>query len=171
MNGKNIDAEFAYGAGHINPLKAVDPDLVYDAGEVDYIKFLCGQGYNTINLRTITGDSSRCNLATRPTVWDLNYPSFTVSTSLRQFVTRVFHRTITNVGSKMSTYKVIINAPKGLSIQVSPSVLTFKSLGEKQSFIVTVGANLSTSMISGSLIWDDGVHQVRSPIVAYIPLK
>ncbi|MBA0571375.1 hypothetical protein Golob_004952 [Gossypium lobatum] len=25
-------------------------------------------------------------------------------------------------------------------------------------------------MISGSLIWDDGVHQVRSPIVAYSSL-
>ncbi|KAF5729630.1 cucumisin family protein [Tripterygium wilfordii] len=169
MNGKNIDAEFAYGAGHINPLKAVDPGLVYDAGEVDYIKFLCGQGYNTTTLRSITGDSSSCNLATKTTVWDLNYPSFTVSSSSGQFVTRIFHRTVTNVGSDVSTYKAIISAPKGLSVQVSPSVLTFKSLGEKQSFIVTIQANLGTPMISGSLIWDDGVHQVRSPVVAYIP--
>ncbi|KAI3945594.1 hypothetical protein MKW92_032561 [Papaver armeniacum] len=56
----NTDAEFAYGAGHINPLKAVNPGLVYDANEVDYVKFLCGSGYDTKSLRIITGDLSTC---------------------------------------------------------------------------------------------------------------
>ncbi|KAJ7965238.1 Cucumisin [Quillaja saponaria] len=39
----NPHAELAYGAGHINPIKAINPGLIYDAGEIDYIKFLCGQ--------------------------------------------------------------------------------------------------------------------------------
>uniref|UniRef100_F6HNS7 Peptidase S8/S53 domain-containing protein n=1 Tax=Vitis vinifera TaxID=29760 RepID=F6HNS7_VITVI len=38
---KNPEAKFAYGAGNI------DPGLVYDADEIDYVKFLCGQGYST----------------------------------------------------------------------------------------------------------------------------
>ena len=40
----NLDKEFGYGAGHINPLGAVHPGLIYDASEIDYVHFLCGQG-------------------------------------------------------------------------------------------------------------------------------
>ena len=32
---------------NIDPVKAVDPGLVYDVDEIDYVKFLCGQGYST----------------------------------------------------------------------------------------------------------------------------
>ncbi|KAK8334317.1 hypothetical protein V6Z12_A10G262000 [Gossypium hirsutum] len=171
MSSKNnLEAEFAYGAGHINPAQAAQPGLVYDAGEIDYVKFLCGQGYTPKQLKLITESNFTCSEETNGAVWDLNYPSFTLSTSPGNSITRVFHRTVTNVGSPVSTYKVVVNAPPGLIIQVQPSVLSFKSLGQKLTFIVTVGAEIGNSMISGSLIWDDGVHQVRSPIVAYASL-
>ena len=38
----NLDVEFAYGAGLIDPFKAVNPGFVYDAGENDQLIFLCG---------------------------------------------------------------------------------------------------------------------------------
>ncbi|XP_057989655.1 cucumisin-like isoform X2 [Hevea brasiliensis] len=164
----NSDAEFAYGSGHINPVKAIDPGLVYDAEEIDYVKFLCGQGYNATQLQLVTGDNSTCSEETNGTVWDLNYPSFALSTLSGQSVTRIFHRTVTNVGSSSSTYKAIVNPTEGLNIQVQPNVISFQSLGEKQSFVVTVEAALNTTAISGSLTWDNGVHQVRSPIIAYV---
>ncbi|KAJ9160209.1 hypothetical protein P3X46_025630 [Hevea brasiliensis] len=164
----NSDAEFAYGSGHINPVKAIDPGLVYDAEEIDYVKFLCGQGYNATQLQLVTGDNSTCSEETNGTVWDLNYPSFALSTLSGQSVTRIFHRTVTNVGSSSSTYKAIVNPTEGLNIQVQPNVISFQSLGEKQSFVVTVEAALNTTAISGSLTWDNGVHQVRSPIKAYV---
>ncbi|RVW97519.1 Subtilisin-like protease SBT4.2 [Vitis vinifera] len=75
-----------------------------------------------------------------------------------------FTRTVTNVGSPVSTYKAIVVGPPELSIQVEPGVLSFKSLGETQTFTVTVGvAALSNPVISGSLVWDDGVYKARSP--------
>ncbi|XVF23987.1 hypothetical protein REPUB_Repub13aG0087500 [Reevesia pubescens] len=166
----NIEAEIAYGAGHINPALAAQPGLIYDAGEIDYIKFLCGQGYSAKHLQLITGSNSSCSEETNGTVWDLNYPAFALSATPGKSITRVFHRTVTNVGSAVSTYQAVVKAPPGLIIQVQPSVLSFKSLGQKQSFVVTVGAEVGNSMISGSLIWDDGLHKVRSPIVAFASL-
>ena len=166
MNEKtNTDLEFAYGAGHLNPLKAANPGLVYDAGAVDYIKFLCGQGYSTENLRLITGDNTTCT--TNGTVWDLNIPSFTVSIRDGKTVTHTFSRTVTNVGAAISTYKVKVTASPGLTVKVEPSVLTFKSIGQKLTFTVTATAAVNERILSGSLVWDDGVFQVRSPIVAY----
>ncbi|XVF23985.1 hypothetical protein REPUB_Repub13aG0087300 [Reevesia pubescens] len=75
----NIQAEFAYGAGHINPALAAQPGLIYDAGEIDYVKFLCGQGYSPKHLQLISGSNSSCSEETNGTVWDLNYPAFALS--------------------------------------------------------------------------------------------
>ncbi|KAF8397395.1 hypothetical protein HHK36_016308 [Tetracentron sinense] len=163
----NIDAEFAYGAGHIDPIKAANPGLVYDAGEVDYVKFLCGQGYSSKSLQLVTGDNSTCTTATNGTVWDLNYPSFALFTPTEVSFNRSFHRTVTNVGSPVSTYTANVTAPSSLKIQVVPSVLSFKSLGQRQSFVVTVEGSISSTIVSASLVWNDGVFQVRSPIVVH----
>ena len=166
----NIEGEFAFGAGHINPARAAQPGLIYDTGEIDYVKLLCGQGYSPKHLQIITGNNSSCSEETSGTVWDLNYPSFALSATPGKSITRVFHRKVTNVGSAVSTYSAVVKSSPGIIIQVQPSVLSFKSLGQKQSFVVTVAAEVSNSMISGSLTWDDGLHQVRSPIVAYASL-
>lgn len=167
----STDAEFGYGSGHINPAKAANPGLVYDAEEIDYVKFLCGQGYNSTQVQLVTGDSSACSEETNGTVWDLNYPSFAVSLSSGETViSRVFHRTVTNVGAASSTYKAVVNAPTGLKIQVDPDVLSFQSVGEKLSFTVTVEASASDKnpILSGVLGWEDGVHLVRSPVVGFL---
>ncbi|KAL6312491.1 hypothetical protein AAG906_032855 [Vitis piasezkii] len=165
---KNLDAEFAYGAGQMNPVKAVDPGLVYDADKIDYIKFLCGQGYTTQTLQLVTGDNSVCSEATYGTVWDLNYPSFALSSFTFESITGVFTRTVTNVGSPVATYKATVTgAPIGLQIQVVPDILSFTSLGQKLSFVLKVEGSIDKSLVSASLVWDDGVHQVRSPIVVF----
>ncbi|KAK2968586.1 hypothetical protein RJ640_009414 [Escallonia rubra] len=157
------DAEFAFGAGHINPTKAVNPGLVYDANQLDYMKFLCGQGYSTTLLQLVTGDTSNCSGATNGTVWDLNLPSFSLSTLPSQSVSRNFSRTVTNVGLPICTYNATILAPNTLNIHVEPSVLTFTSIGQKLSFVLMVQGTTG----SASLVWNDGMHQVRSPIVVY----
>ena len=78
----------------------------------------------------------------------------------------MFNRTVTNVGSSVSTYKAtVIGAPEGLEIQVEPSILSFTSLMQKLSFVLKVEGKVGDNIVSASLVWDDGVHQVRTPIV------
>ncbi|XP_028776217.1 cucumisin-like [Neltuma alba] len=166
----NPEAEFAYGAGQINPIKAVTPGLVYDISESDCVRFLCGQGYNATNLRIITQDVIDCEETKVETVWDLNLPSFALKRNISEPFVSVFHRTVTNVGAATSIYQAEVIVPPSLltlTIKVAPDVLSFSSEGEKKSFTVTVEGTINVGMISASLIWDDGNFQVRSPMVVY----
>lgn len=166
---KHEDLEFAYGSGHINPAKAIDPGLVYDASEADYVDFLCKQGYNTTKLRQVTGDDSVCTNTEPGKAWDLNYPSFALSVEDGQQIMGVFTRTVTNVGFPNSTYTATMYMPTSLSVNIEPSVLSFSAVGEKKSFTVKVyGPYISQQPImSGAIMWNDGVHVVRSPLVVY----
>ncbi|XP_035539056.1 cucumisin-like isoform X2 [Juglans regia] len=169
---KNPDAEFAYGAGNINPIKAPYPGLIYDINPLDYIKFLCREGYTTELLQIITGDhiNDRCSEESNGTVFDLNYPTFALPTSSSKFIRHVFYRTVTNVGSPMSSYKAVVTSPHdGLQIKVKPSVLAFKKLGQELSFELTIKGRIKKRIASASVIWSDGKFQVRSPIVVYVP--
>ncbi|KAG6579375.1 hypothetical protein SDJN03_23823, partial [Cucurbita argyrosperma subsp. sororia] len=163
----NPDAEFAYGSGHINPLSAVNPGLIYNATEIDYVRFLCGQGYSTKLVQQVSGDNSSCSRGDIDLVFDLNYPSFALSTSISTSISQVYRRRVTNVGSANSTYKAIVSGPSGLNITVNPSVLSFKALGEELSFELTIEGSISSSIASASLVWDDGKHKVKSPIVVF----
>ena len=167
---KHADLEFAYGAGHINPARAIDPGLVYDAYVGDYINFLCEQGYNSTTLRMVTGDnSSDCQNTLPGRAWDLNYPSFSVAVEDGQQIEAVFTRTVTNVGSPNSTYTSSMYMPSSVSVVIEPSVLSFSSIGEQKSFNVKVyGPQIvQQPIMSGAIIWEDGVHEVRSPLVIY----
>ncbi|KAK3220846.1 hypothetical protein Dsin_014816 [Dipteronia sinensis] len=167
---KHDDKEFSYGSGHINPEKAVNPGLVFDACEADYIDFLCKQGYNKTVLRLITGEDVVCNGLNPSRQWNLNYPSFSLAIADGQKITGTFTRTVTNVGSPNSTYHVsIYDMPIFLDVKVEPSVLSFSAVGEKISFTVNVNGPEITQepIMSGSITWLDGVHVVRSPLVVY----
>ncbi|KAJ4832237.1 hypothetical protein Tsubulata_001995, partial [Turnera subulata] len=167
---KHPDLEFGYGAGHINPAKAIDPGLVYDATEQDYINFLCKQGYNTTTLRLITGtNSSFCSSTKLGRAWDLNYPTFSVAVEDGQLIDAVFTRTVTNVGSPNSTYTLSMHLPYSVTVSVQPSTLKFSYFGEKKTFEVKVyGPKIwQQPIMSGAITWSDGKHVVRSPLVVY----
>ena len=166
----NPEAEFAYGTGQINPVKALSPGLIYDVEEIDYVKFLCGQGYDTKRLRIITGDKSSCSSSDEiiGSARDLNYPAFALSVSPSESINHVFSRTVTNVGSSNSTYKANLTTPDGLKITVKPSILSFNSVGQKLSYELKVQGTVDTFVASASLVWDDGTFQARSPIAIYL---
>ena len=41
----SIATPIQFGAGHIDPNKAMDPGLIYDTSFQDYVDFLCGLEY------------------------------------------------------------------------------------------------------------------------------
>ncbi|GAU45721.1 hypothetical protein TSUD_247290 [Trifolium subterraneum] len=162
-------AEFAYGAGQIDPIKALNPGLVYEANEVDYIRFLCGQDFNALTLQLITGDKIICSEIAYTTARDLNYPSFALKAPHpNHYISGSFRRTVTNVGSPNSTYIAILIVSKGLNISVNPDVLYFTSLGEKQTYVLTINGKIKKSIESASLIWDDGKFQKKEMVLLYI---
>ncbi|KAM7260285.1 hypothetical protein ACFE04_016026 [Oxalis oulophora] len=167
---KNEDGEFAYGVGHINPVRASDPGLVYDSSTHDFVNFFCGLGYTDAQIKTITGNVSKCGAKTAAK--DLNYPTLSAVVNRKEAFTVKFDRRVTNVGKPNSTYKakVISTKESNLKITVTPNTLSFKSLNEVRSFGVTVsGRNTGEKRASGEIEWSDGVHYVRSPIVVYTP--
>nr|DAD41066.1 TPA_asm: hypothetical protein HUJ06_015389 [Nelumbo nucifera] len=172
-SAQNEDAEFAYGAGHIDPVKARNPGLVYDAQKGDYIQMLCNIGYDSKRVRLISGDnSSSCPKQAngKGSAKDLNYPSMGLYIDGFKAFNSNFTRTVTNVGFPNSTYKAKVTSDSTMKISVKPSVLSFKALNEKKSFVATVGGSalsLTHSTARGSLVWSDGIHSVRSPIVVY----
>ncbi|XVF19979.1 hypothetical protein REPUB_Repub11eG0158100 [Reevesia pubescens] len=167
---KNPNGEISYGSGHVNPVKAIDPGLVYEAFKEDYIKLMCSMGYTPDNIKRVSGNNNSCpktseNVPPR----DLNYPSLTAQVPANKTFTVGFHRTVKNVGLANSTYKAKVSPNPKLNVNVVPEVLSFKALKEKKSFNVTVtgGGFIQESMLSTTLIWSDGTHIVRSPIVVH----
>ncbi|XP_019056699.1 PREDICTED: subtilisin-like protease SBT4.2 [Tarenaya hassleriana] len=166
----NQGAEFAYGSGYINPVGAANPGLVYEATKEDYLTMLCAMNFTSESIKIISGEDMNCTQGSNPMVRDLNYPSLTARVFPSPSSEITFSRTLTNVGTAKSEYKAQVTWDPSLSVKVEPETLSFKALGEKQSFKVTVSGN-SLSSISGlasaSLVWSDGSHVVRSPIVVY----
>lgn len=168
----NHDAEFAYGAGQVNPSKALNPGLIYDMDEMTYIQFLCREGYKGPSLAVLVGSKSvNCSsLIPLPGADALNYPTMQLSLkNTKKATVAVFRRRVTNVGRAGSVYNATIVAPSGVEITVKPTSLTFSSAVQRRSFKVVVRAKAMSygNILSGSLTWRSSRYVVRSPIVIY----
>ncbi|GMY22536.1 subtilisin-like protease SBT1.7 [Fagus crenata] len=174
--GRTLKSQFTssatplhFGAGHIDPNKAMDPGLIYDIGFQDYIDFLCGLEYTNEQMRILLKRNEwHCN---KKLSHELNYPSFIVVLSYKTTypVTMNFSRVVTNVGNDTSVYEAHLdNIPTGMKIRVEPSTLTFTEKYQSQSFVLSVEIEIEFPMIIYSFLkWIDQYgHIVSSPIVA-----
>ncbi|CAN6165893.1 unnamed protein product [Urochloa humidicola] len=163
------------GAGQVHPPAALDPGLVYDAGEDDYLGFLCNYGYNAAKIKLITllpGGFACAANASAALISDLNYPSIAVSGlgNGKGGGSRTVIRAVTNVGAAEEvTYTATVDAPAGLEVKVTPSKLVFtkdvKRLAFQVSFSGGSDAAKKKGALFGSITWSDGKHLVRSPFV------
>ncbi|KAK2971863.1 hypothetical protein RJ640_000880 [Escallonia rubra] len=109
-----------FGAGHIDPNKAIEPGLIYDIDMQGYVDFLCGLGYTKKQLRSVLRrDTWRCR-ENRP---DLNYPSFVAEfpKRLRSLTGKNFSRVVTYVEEDTAFYHAVSVVPLGMKITIEPS--------------------------------------------------
>ncbi|MFK8024473.1 MAG: S8 family serine peptidase [Ilumatobacter sp.] len=158
---------FQMGAGHVDPGKArlknsiFNPGLVYDAGFFDYLGFLCGSAPAEINPATCDVLAS---LGVPSDASDLNLPSIGIgelagSQTVTRFVTSVDDNT------PPLTYTPTIEAPEGYEVTVMPETIKIRP-GETAGYQVTI-TNVDAPVGEwrhGSLTWEAGNYEVRSPI-------
>ncbi len=150
---------WAQGAGFVNPSKALDPGLVYDAGKADYVRYQC-----LVNKASVS--ASDCNtFGTLDASFNLNLPSITVNSIPGTVVVR---RSVTNVGTASATYTGSASVP-GFTTTLAPTSLTLAA-GETKSFTLTItGATAAKNVWAfGKLTWSDGTHSVVSPVQALL---
>lgn len=150
---------WAQGAGHIDPQKANDPGLVYNAGKNDWVKYQC-----KVNRAAVSPASDCTTIGTLDETYNLNLPSITVGAVTGA---TIIARSVTNVGTSAATYAAAATPPAGFTMTVSPSTLTLAP-GETKSFNVTLAAAGAAEGVwqFGQLVWSDGVHSVRAPVQA-----
>ncbi|KAL8128456.1 hypothetical protein V2J09_017611, partial [Rumex salicifolius] len=165
---------YDYGSGHLNLEMAMDPGLVYDLTNDDYVSFLCSIGYGPKTIQVITKTPAMCDMK-RAVPENLNYPTVAAlipTNSPQGVINKTFVRTVTNVGDANSVYRVKVRSPgKGVLVLVRPKVLLFSERLKRARFMVTVMADTrrvsvgDSGSLFGSFTWSDGKHVARSPIV------
>ncbi|TYG39000.1 hypothetical protein ES288_D13G269600v1, partial [Gossypium darwinii] len=176
-------AVLAMGSGCINPLKAMNPGLVYDISPEEYRRYLLSREgeleYLALMEENIEGEKI---LGT-----DLNLPNF--SLVLDKASEYIFNRTLTNVDCPKCTYKAEIRLhgrtfrrfgeevqeafPGYIKISVEPDVLNFSNIEERKCFKLIVRSSMALKdqlvLAHATLIWreqkeDNGIT-VSSPVV------
>ena len=111
-------------------------------------------------MRVFAEENFKCPVS--GSILNFNYPSIGVQ-NLTGCVTLT--RRLKNVG-RPGVYRVRVRRPEGVKVLVKPRVLKFRKIGEEKRFELTmIGAVAEGQIGYGTLIWTDGKHFVKSPIV------
>ena len=169
---------FDFGAGHADPVPAMNPGLVYDTNFGDYLGFLCGQGQSglVVNLQGGGDEALTCDeIADAGFATDasqLNYPSIAIA---ELEGSETIFRTVTDISGEGGVYEVFVDAPAGIDVAVATfdnfgneteSPLLRVEPGEKASYSLTFTTNddfVSEEWVFGSVTLSGDVD-VRSPI-------
>lgn len=165
---------YDFGSGHVAPVSALNPGLLFDANLGDYLAFLCGQdkeafvsGYDT-SCAELTDNGFSTDAS------QLNLPSIAIAELLDP---ETIFRTVSNADTEASSYTASIEAPEGFDV----SVQTFDSTGNETdssmldidgegtaSFAVTFSKTDTAEVNTwkfGSITWTDNAgHIVRLPL-------
>ncbi|MEV7080006.1 S8 family serine peptidase [Streptomyces sp. NPDC093516] len=141
---------YAQGSGEVRPTAMLNPGLVYDSSNRDWLAYEEGLGIDT-----------GADVAPVPPS-DLNYPSLSVDQLLGS---RTLTRTLT--AAAPGVYRASAKL-SGFTVEVKPSTLRFTRAGQKAqvSIKLTRTTAVSGTPVTGSLTWTGSRKvSVRSPIV------
>ncbi|MFF4902754.1 S8 family serine peptidase [Streptomyces sp. NPDC001068] len=141
---------YAQGSGEVDPTAMLNPGLVYDSSDRDWLAYEEGLGVDTGTGVAPVAPS------------DLNYPSLSVDQLLGS---RTLTRTLTAV--RPGVYRATVDLP-GFRAEVRPSTLHFTRAGQTAKVRITLTRTTAASgvPVTGSLTWTgSGRVSVRSPIV------
>ncbi|MEU4393049.1 S8 family serine peptidase [Kribbella sp. NPDC023855] len=145
---------FGYGAGMMQPKKAMDPGLVYDSSYDDWAKFVCGTGQ--------VGQTHELCAKGKIDPSDLNYPTIAIGDLAGQ---QTVKRTVRNVGLLPEIYRPTVEGMTGFQVTVSPKLLVVLP-GRTASYTVSFkhnGAPLEQYSF-GKLNWTSSRHVVSSTL-------
>ena len=146
---------FAQGAGHVKPIAATNPGLVFDSGFADWLGFLCGTQL----------PASFCTSSGIPVLNPSDMNGASIAMGALAGVQTVTRR-VTNVGGSAATYTLSYTGMVGYTV-THPASLQLAA-GETKSFSVTFKRTTAplNAYVGGQLKMTDTVHNVRVPIVA-----
>jgi hypothetical protein len=152
----NDYSPFNWGAGHVDPNKAVDPGLVYDSNLTDWLAFLKGQ-------KLYTGPGATLDAS------DLNSASIAIGDMAGS---QAVPRTVTSVGSASETYTFSYSGLAGLSVVPSASSFTIAP-GASSTYNVTFTRTTAplNAYVSGFIVWTGSKGHVVKQVVAIQPVK
>jgi hypothetical protein len=165
---------YDFGAGHVVPVSAMDPGLLFDTNIGDYLAFLCGQDEDTFVEARGTSCSELESLGHSEDGSQLNIASIAIAELLTP---ETIFRTVTNATNQASEYTAFVEAPAGFDVTIA----TFDSNGNETptstldvepngsaSFGVTFTKNESVEANTwqfGAITWTDSAgHVVRIPL-------
>jgi hypothetical protein len=165
---------YDFGSGHVDPVSALEPGLLFDTNTSDYLGFLCGQDRDDFvaNYGLTCADLAAAGFSNDAS--QLNLPSIAVAELL---AAETVSRTVTNATSIASSYTATIEAPIGFDVTLQ----TFDAAGiETESSALDIDADGIASFSLtftkndaaenqvwqfGSITWTDGSgHVVRLPL-------
>ncbi|PKA64507.1 Subtilisin-like protease SDD1 [Apostasia shenzhenica] len=161
---------YTMGAGMVNPVRAMDPGLVYDITLDDYKRYVCSLGYNDRQATLTIGEQTKCSQVKKViNASELNYPSISVNLTLA-LPSMTVRRTAKNVGDDREVYRANITEPAGVNIYLSTYELKFTRKKQEISYDVTLATSLypGTTMVKGGkIVWNSGKHVVTNPIAVW----
>ncbi|XP_073033329.1 subtilisin-like protease SBT2.5 isoform X1 [Primulina eburnea] len=156
---------FDFGSGSIDPSRAIDPGLIFDARFKHYIQFLCAvPGADDMSIRRAIGVG--CPIPGKEWCSDLNMASVTVSNLVGS---RKVIRRVTNVGDADEKYRVVVREPIGVNVSVTPSVFTISAKASRHIILVLGATQRTNSYTFGEMVFEgDQKHIVRVPITVFV---
>ncbi|KAL0446431.1 UNVERIFIED_CONTAM: Subtilisin-like protease SBT2.5 [Sesamum latifolium] len=156
---------FDFGAGSINPSRAIDPGLVFDAYFKNYLQFLCAvPGVDDMSIRRAVGVG--CPAKRKEWCSDLNTASVTVSNLVGS---RKVMRRVTNVGDSDEQYTVTVREPAGVKVGVTPAAFKISVNASRVITVLLEATQRTNAYTFGEMVLrGSNNHVVRVPIAVFV---